>query len=148
VRVADVALAVVAVVVAAIATRVDLERRVIPNRLTAAGALAAILVGTALDPPGEPGRLAWGAGAAAFLGIAALTNPEGMGMGDAKLAGVIGLCLGAPVIAALLVACALGLGYGAWVLSRDGWRTARAATMPFGPCLAAGAASGAAVLLL
>jgi leader peptidase (prepilin peptidase)/N-methyltransferase len=144
----DAVLAAIAVGVAAVATRTDLDRRVVPNRLTAAGALAALAAGTVLDPAGELGRVAWGVAAGAFLGLAALANPEGMGMGDAKLAAVIGLCLGALVVAALLVACALGLSYGGWILARDGLRAARAATLPFAPCLAAGAAAGATIPLL
>jgi leader peptidase (prepilin peptidase)/N-methyltransferase len=145
---ADGVLLAILVVVAAIATRVDLERRVIPNRLTAAGAIAAVAAGTVLDPGGELTRLAWGAGAAGFLAVPALVDPGGMGMGDAKLAGVIGLCLGPPVAVALVSACALGLGYGVWVLRQQGVRAARAATFPFGPCLAAGSVAGAAAAIV
>jgi leader peptidase (prepilin peptidase)/N-methyltransferase len=138
----------IVVAVTALATRVDLQRRVIPNRLTAAGAIAALVAGAALDPAGEAARVAWGVGAAAFLGAPALIRPAGMGMGDAKLAGVIGLCLGPLVVVAVTVACLLGLGYGIWVLAHDGARAARTTTLAFGPCLAAGAVAGAAMLVL
>ena len=76
---------------------IDLEYRIIPNRMTAAGALAALVLGTALDPSGEPGRLIAGVAAGGFLLLAALAYPAGMGMGDVKLAGVLGLMLGAAV---------------------------------------------------
>jgi leader peptidase (prepilin peptidase)/N-methyltransferase len=145
---AEAVLTAIVLVVAALAARCDLQRRVVPNRLTATGAVTAIAAGLALHPGGEPTRLAWGATAGAFLAIATVVNPAGMGMGDAKLAGVIGLCLGAPVIAALLVACALGLAYGLRVMLHHGLSAARATTLPFAPCLAAGAAAGAGLLLL
>ncbi|HEV2786658.1 MAG TPA: A24 family peptidase [Solirubrobacteraceae bacterium] len=137
----EVALAAVLVVTGAIATVTDLRERRIPNWLTGAAALVAIALGLALDASGEPGRLAAGAGAAAFFGVAALLNPAGMGFGDVKLAGVLGLCLGDEVIVALLAALAAG---NAVVLSRfvRHGRAARGSTLPFGPCLALGGVAG------
>ena len=137
----EVALAAVVVVTGAVATVTDLRERRIPNWLTASAALLAIALGTALDADGEPGRLAAGAGAAAFFGIAALINPEGMGFGDVKLAGVIGLCLGQEVIVAMLAALAAGNVVVVARLVRHG-RAARKSTLPFGPCLAIGGVAG------
>ena len=57
--------------------------------------MLALALGLALDPAGEPERLIAGAAAGGFLLLAALAYPGGMGMGDVKLAGVMGLFLGA-----------------------------------------------------
>ena len=62
------------------------------------------------------------AGAAAFLAmlLIALAYPAGMGMGDVKLAGVMGLYLGAAVIPALLSAFLAGTVVGLGVMVRQG----------------------------
>ena len=109
----------------ALAVVYDLRERRIPNAVTGPAALLALAAGGA-----DPVRLAAGTGAFAFLGLAALLRPGGMGMGDAKLAGVVGLALGPAVAVAILVACAAGTAYGL---------AARAATLPFAPFLAVGA---------
>lgn len=106
---ATIALSVALVLVLVPAALIDLEYRIIPNKLTAAGALLALALGTALDPAGEPGRLVAGAAAGGFLLAAALAYPGGMGMGDVKLAGVMGLFLGASVAPALLIAMLAGV---------------------------------------
>jgi leader peptidase (prepilin peptidase) / N-methyltransferase len=117
---------------------IDLEHRIIPNRLTAFGALLAIAAGTALDPAGEPGRLIAGAAAGGALLLAALAYPGGMGMGDVKLAGVMGLFLGGAVAPALLVALLAGAIAGAVVIARKGVPAGRKTAVPFGPFLALG----------
>ena len=138
----------IALVVGALATRTDLARREIPNALTAGGALAAIAVGLGLDPGGEPARLAAGLGAAGLLLGAALLRPGGMGLGDVKLAGVLGLCLGTLATTwALAIAFALGTLYGLRILAWDGLAAYRTATLAFGPCLAAGGAVGVTLTL-
>lgn len=143
------ALGAVALVVGAMATRTDLARREIPNRLTAAGALAAVAIGVVADPGGEVARIAAGASAGGFLLAAALLRPGAMGLGDVKLAGVLGLCLGPAATAwALVVAFALGTLYGLRILVWDGVGAYRSATLAFGPCLALGAAAGVALTLL
>lgn len=118
---------------------IDLERRIIPNRITGPAALLGLALGLALDPGGEPKRLLWAAIAGGFLLIAALVNPAGMGMGDVKLLGVIGLYLGRPVIVALLCALLASLGTGIVIARRRGVRAARKTHLPLGPYLAAGA---------
>ena len=117
---------------------VDLEHRIIPNRLTGYGSLAALVLGLTLNPAGEPQRLLWAAIAGGFLLAAALANPAGMGMGDVKLLGMMGLFLGRPVIVALLLAL-VGTVVTAGVLAtRRGVRATRKTGLPFGPYLAAG----------
>jgi leader peptidase (prepilin peptidase)/N-methyltransferase len=137
----EVALAAVVLVTGAIATATDLRERRIPNWLTGAAALLAIAVGLALDASGEPERLIAGAAAAAFFGVAAFFDAEGMGLGDVKLAGVLGLCLGDEVLVAVLAALAAGNLVVVVRLVRHG-RAARRSKLPFGPCLAFGGVAG------
>lgn len=117
---------------------IDLDHQIIPNKLTAPAAVAAIVLGTALDPSGEPERLIAGVAAAAFLLIALLIKPGGMGMGDIKLVGVMGLFLGAPVAVALLVGLLSGSIAGAVIVARKGMAEGRRTKVPFGPFLALG----------
>jgi leader peptidase (prepilin peptidase)/N-methyltransferase len=123
---------------------IDLEHRIIPNRLTGPAAIAALVLGTALDPAGEPGRLlAFAIATAAFL-IPSLLHPSGMGMGDVKLVGVLALFLGGSVAFALLVAVLAGTLVGVAVIARVGMSAGRKTAVPFGPFLALG---GVAALL-
>lgn len=115
---AAIALSVALVLVLVPAALIDFEHRIIPNKLTAAGALLALALGAALDPAGEPGRMIAGAAAGGFLLAAALAYPGGMGMGDVKLAGVMGLFLGAAVAPALLIAMLAGVIGGAALAAR------------------------------
>jgi leader peptidase (prepilin peptidase)/N-methyltransferase len=117
---------------------VDLRHRIIPNRITAYGALAAIVLGLTLNPSGEPERLLWAAVAGGFLLAAALAYPAGMGMGDVKLLGMMGLFLGRPVILALLLALVGSVIAAGAIAARRGVRAARKTGLPFGPYLAAG----------
>jgi leader peptidase (prepilin peptidase)/N-methyltransferase len=120
---------------------IDLDRRIIPNRITGPGAIAAVGIGLALDAGGEPERLIAGAAAGGFFLLAALAKPGGMGMGDVKLAGMMGLFLGLEVIPAILVALFAGTLIGAVIVARTGAQ-GRKATVPFGPFLALGAVVG------
>ncbi len=116
---------------------IDLEQRIIPNRITGPGALVAIVLGLALDPGGEPRRLLWAAIAGGFLLLAALACPSGMGMGDVKLVGMMGLFLGRPVVVALFLALIGSVVAGVVIAGRRGVRTARKTGLPFGPYLSA-----------
>jgi len=135
---AGIALSVALILVLVPAALIDLEHRIIPNRLTGAGALLALALGSALDPAGEPTRLIAGAAAGGFLLLAALAYPGGMGMGDVKLAGVMGLFLGTAVAPALLIALLAGVLVGAAIIARKGAHAGRKTAVPFGPFLALG----------
>jgi leader peptidase (prepilin peptidase) / N-methyltransferase len=116
----------------------DLRTRLVPDEPLVLG-LALALILSALSAPAElPERLAAGAGAAGFLLAAALIRPDGMGLGDVKLAGVLGVYLGADVIEAMIVAFAVGSVVGLAIFVRHGWG-ARSRTIAFAPCLALGA---------
>jgi leader peptidase (prepilin peptidase)/N-methyltransferase len=121
---------------------IDLDHRIIPNRLTLPAAIIAVVLGTALDPGGEVERLIAGAAAATVLGLPALIRPTGMGMGDAKLVGVLGLFLGAAVIPAFFVAFVAGTIVGIAIMLRKGLAQGRKTAVPFGPFLALGAIVG------
>jgi leader peptidase (prepilin peptidase)/N-methyltransferase len=134
-----IALSIALILIVVPAALIDLEHRIIPNRLTMLGAVLAIVLGTVLDPAGEPERLIAGAAAAGFLLLAALAYPGGMGMGDVKLAGVMGLFLGRAVAPAMLIALLAGVLFGALVIARKGANAGRKTAVPFGPFLALGA---------
>lgn len=121
---------------------IDLDTRIIPNRLTLPAAVLAVVLGTALDPGGEVERLIAGAAAAAVLGLPALLRPSGMGMGDAKLVGVLGLFLGAAIVPAFFVAFVAGTVVGIAIIMRKGMSQGRKTAVPFGPFLALGAVVG------
>jgi leader peptidase (prepilin peptidase) / N-methyltransferase len=121
---------------------IDLDHRIIPNKLTGPAAIVAVVLGTALDPGGEIERLIAGAGAGGFFLAAALAAPGGMGMGDVKLAGVLGLFLGAAVAPALLIALVTGVLVSVVVIARKGVAGGRKTAIPFGPFLAFGGLVG------
>jgi len=136
---ASIALSVALILLLVPAAAIDIEHRIIPNRLTALGAVLALGIGLLLDPSGEPERLIAGAAAGGFLLIAALAYPGGMGMGDVKLAGVMGLFLGRAVAPAIAIALVAGTVAGIAVIARKGAREGRKTAVPFGPFLALGA---------
>lgn len=117
---------------------IDLEHKLIPDVIVLPAAAAAL----ALAIAAEPGRwwvpVAAAAGASLFLLVLSLVYPGGMGMGDVKLAILLGAVLGASVVPALAIAFAAGALLGAALLVRLGSR-ARKIAVPFGPFLAAGA---------
>ena len=122
---------------------IDLDHRIIPNRLTLPAAVLAVVLGTALDPGGQVERLIAGAAAGAVLGLPALLSPRGMGMGDAKLIAVLGLYLGAAVAPAFFVAFLVGTVVGIAIIARKGMLAGRKTALPFGPFLAIGGLVGA-----
>jgi leader peptidase (prepilin peptidase)/N-methyltransferase len=118
---------------------IDIDHRIIPNVILAPAAVAAIIAGAITRPFGLPEQLIAAGAAAIFLFIFALAYPKGMGMGDVKLVGVLGLFLGRSVAVAILVALILGVSVGIAVMIRLGAERGRKTALPFGPFLAAGA---------
>jgi leader peptidase (prepilin peptidase) / N-methyltransferase len=122
-----------AVLVAISAT--DIERRIIPNRIVLPAAVVVLAANTMLHPSVE-----WvlaGFGAALFLFLAVLAYPGGMGMGDVKLALLLGFALGATVPVAMMVGLVSALVPSVVMFSRHG-SAARKMRIPFGPFLAFG----------
>jgi leader peptidase (prepilin peptidase) / N-methyltransferase len=119
----------------------DLRARLVPDGPLVVSLGLALGICALTNPSGLPERFAAGAGAGGFLLAAALIRPSGMGLGDVKLAGVIGVYLGAGVVVAMVVSFAAGSLVGLALIARHGW-AARTRTIPFAPCLALGALVG------
>ena len=117
---------------------IDLEHRIVPNKILLPMAVYGVAVSALVRTDMLPELLIAGAGAFTFLLVAALIHPAGMGMGDVKLAGVMGLYLGASVAPALLIAFLSGSVVGVAVLLRHG-AAGRKKGVPFAPFLALGA---------
>jgi leader peptidase (prepilin peptidase)/N-methyltransferase len=123
-------------VVLVVISAIDIEHRIIPNRIVVPAAAVTLLAQTALHPSPE---WALGAlGASGFLFAAALVYPKGMGMGDVKLALLLGAMLGRNVTVALMIGCLSALVPAAVIAVRHGSR-ARKIAIPFAPFLAFGA---------
>jgi leader peptidase (prepilin peptidase)/N-methyltransferase len=116
---------------------IDLEHRIVPNRILAPMAVWAIGASAIVQTGKLPELAIAGAAAFTFLLIAAVAYPAGMGMGDVKLAGVMGLYLGLSVAPALLIAFLAGSVVGVAILVRHG-AGARKRGVPFAPFLALG----------
>lgn len=119
-------------------TLIDLDHRIIPNKLMLVGMVVSIGLVLATRPEDLTEHLIAAAGAGGFLLLAALAYPAGMGMGDVKLAGVMGLFLGRSVGPAMLVALVAGSVVGALIIARKGTKEGRKTAIPFGPYLAVG----------
>jgi len=120
-------------------TLTDLELRIIPNRVLIVSAVAGVVLATALDTSSLPERAIGAAAAGGLLFAVALAYPRGMGLGDVKLAAVMGLYLGRSVAPALLIAFLAGSLFGLALIARRG-AAARKQAVPFGPFLALGGA--------
>jgi leader peptidase (prepilin peptidase)/N-methyltransferase len=119
-----------------VVTATDLERRIVPNRVVLPAAAAVLVLQTLSHASPE---WALGAvGAAGFLFLAALAYPGGMGMGDVKLALLIGALLGRTTPVGVLLGLLLALVPSLVLLARHGSRARRLA-IPLAPFLAVGA---------
>ena len=116
---------------------IDLEHRIVPNRILAPMAIFGVAASALVRPDALPELLIAGAAAFTFLLLTALAYPAGMGMGDVKLAGVMGLYLGLPVAPGLLVAFLTGSIVGIAIMLRQG-AGARKQGVPFAPFMALG----------
>ena len=114
---------------------IDLEHRIVPNRIVLPAAALVLVARTALDP--SPEWLVGALGAAGFLLVAALAYPGGMGMGDVKLALLLGAMLGRNVPVALMAGLIAGLLPSIVLFARHGG-AARKMALPFAPFLAIG----------
>lgn len=115
---------------------IDIEHRIVPNRIVIP-AFAVVLVAQTLIEP----SLEWAlgaAGAAGFLLVAALAYPQGMGMGDVKLALLLGAMLGRAAGVGLMLGLLAALVPALVLAARHG-RRARKMAIPFAPFLSLGA---------
>jgi len=119
-------------------TLIDIDLRLLPDRLMAPAAVLALVLGTALDPGGEIERLIAAGAAGTFFFVAWYVKPGGMGFGDVKLVAVLGLFLGRSVAVAVFTALIAGVLVGAVVMRRKGVAEGRKTAVAFGPFLALG----------
>ncbi len=135
---AGLAAGLVFIAVLATITLVDLERRIIPNKVLLAGAIVGLPLLLFADSESALDRaIAIAAGGGALF-VVAFAYPRGMGMGDAKLAALMGLFLGRAVAPGLLIGFLAGAIVGVALIVRGG-AAARKQAVPFGPFLALGA---------
>jgi leader peptidase (prepilin peptidase)/N-methyltransferase len=113
----------------------DIEHRIIPNRIVLPAAAIVLAANTALHR--SPVWALAALGASGFLFAAALAYPKGMGMGDVKLALLMGAALGKTVSVAMMFGMVAALVPGLYLLARHG-SEARKMRIPFGPFLALG----------
>jgi leader peptidase (prepilin peptidase)/N-methyltransferase len=120
---------------------IDLEHRIVPNKILLPMAVWGIGATAFVDASRLPEALIAGAGAFTFLLVAAMVHPAGMGMGDVKLAGVMGIFLGASIAPALLIGFLTGSVVGIAILAKHG-AAGRKKGVPFAPFLALGGIAG------
>jgi leader peptidase (prepilin peptidase)/N-methyltransferase len=118
-----------------VVTATDLTHRIVPNKVVVPAAAAVLVLMTAAEP--GPEWVIAAAGAAAFLLAAALAYPGGMGMGDVKLALLMGGGLGRTVPIALMLGMIAALVPSIVLFARHGAK-ARKMAIPFAPFLALG----------
>jgi leader peptidase (prepilin peptidase) / N-methyltransferase len=117
---------------------IDLDLHIIPNKIIYPTAAWGVISAALIRLDDLPALLAWGVGSGLFFLIAAIAYPAGMGMGDVRLAAVMGLYLGNTVLPAMLVAFLSGTAVGVAIMSRHGVEKGRKMGVPFGPFLAFG----------
>lgn len=130
-------------------TWIDIDHYLLPNKLTYPGILGglALSIGLGAQPRFLSQDRWWlevlvaTVAAGGFLLIAALISPAGMGLGDVKLAAMMGAFLGAPVAVAMFCGFILGIIPSIYLIARYG-KAARKMKIPFGPFLAGGAVIG------
>jgi leader peptidase (prepilin peptidase) / N-methyltransferase len=115
---------------------IDAGERIVPNRIVVPAAGVVLVAHTAIDP--SLAWLAWALIAAAGLFLVVLAYPKGLGMGDVKLALLLGAMLGAAVTVALMLGLFAALVPAAVLVSRHG-ASARKMGVPLVPFLSLGA---------
>ena len=114
---------------------IDIEHRILPDRIVLPSAAIVLVAQTALNPSVE--WILAALGASLFLFLAVLAYPKGMGMGDVKLALLMGAMLGRTVTVAMAIGMVAALVPAVVLLARHG-SAARKMGIPFGPFLALG----------
>lgn len=116
----------------------DLDMRIVPNKVI----VPALVLGVPAQALAYPDQwLTWTLSALIAFGVmfaVALAYPAGMGMGDVKLAAVLGLYLGRAVAPAMLIAFAVGTIVGIVVMMAKGVQAGRKTGIPFAPFMALG----------
>ena len=121
---------------------IDIDHAIIPNVLTLIGVVAGFALVVAFQTDELTEHIIAMLGAGGFFLVAAIVYPAGMGIGDVKLAGVMGIFLGRDVIPAIFVALLAGSVVGGIIIARLGFQKGRKAGLPFGPWLCLGSIVG------
>ena len=114
---------------------VDLKHRIVPDRIVLPATVVVLVAQTLREPSLE--WLLCALGASLFLFLAVLAYPAGMGMGDVKLALLMGAALGKLVAVAMMIGMLAALVPGIYLMARHG-QAARKMGIPFAPFLAIG----------
>ena len=117
---------------------IDLDTQTIPNKLMLIGAVVAPGLVLLVSPDDIVEHLIAAAAGGGFFLLAVLAYPRGMGVGDIKLAAVLGLFLGRAVGPAIFLALVSGTLVGGLIMARKGVQEGRKTKIPFGPFLALG----------
>jgi prepilin signal peptidase PulO-like enzyme (type II secretory pathway) len=125
--------------VVALVAVVDLEERRVPNLIVLPATAAVLAVQIAVDPGRAPKIIAISLAAGLFFYLPLVVFRGGMGMGDVKLAVLLGAALGEAVVTAIAVAVLAAFLAALAVLIRNG-AEGRKSAIPFAPFLALGAA--------
>jgi len=115
----------------------DLEHRLIPNRIVLPATAVVLAAQIAVYPGRSVEWIAASVGAAGFFLATLLVYPPGLGMGDVKLALLLGAGLGTNVVGAVLLGTFAAALFGASLIFRNG-AEARKRAIAFGPFLALG----------
>ena len=121
----------------ALLTAIDLDRRLLPDAIVLPTLAVVLILQIAFYPDHALEWVLAALAAALFFFIPFLIYPAGMGMGDVKLAALLGAALGKSVAAAILAGLFAAAVVALLVLAREGFG-ARKKTIAFGPFLAFG----------
>jgi leader peptidase (prepilin peptidase) / N-methyltransferase len=116
---------------------IDVERRILPNAIVLPSFVLVLSAQLALHPDQALEWVLGALGASLFLFAALLAYPKGMGMGDVKLALLLGAMLGKLVGVGLMLGMLAALGLSVVLFAQHG-AAARKMAIPFGPFLAFG----------
>ena len=122
--------------VLAVLSFIDVEHRLLPNRIVLPAFGIVLVAHLAIEPDRAVEWLLAGPAAAAFLAAPLVIRRDAMGLGDVKLALLLGAAVGWKVFLAIVLGCFAMLPFAAAMLVRNG--SIKGATLPFGPFLAFG----------
>jgi leader peptidase (prepilin peptidase)/N-methyltransferase len=119
------------------ASVIDLNHRIIPNAINLPGAFLVFAVASIAEPDRMVEFAIAGAACFLFLGLAWVISPKGMGLGDVKMALMIGLGTGRYAFVAMFTGFVASTALSLCLIARYGGK-ARKMSFPFGPFLAFG----------
>jgi leader peptidase (prepilin peptidase) / N-methyltransferase len=125
-------------VVLVVLSAIDIQQRILPNRIVLPATALILVLQIAFFPEQTVEWIVASLGAAAFFGLAYVTYRAGLGLGDVKLALLLGAGLGKGVVLGIFVGMFAAGMAGLLIVAREGL-SARKKAIPLGPFLAFGA---------